>query len=681
MITERGLAGEVLELYNAGAFSFWEWRPSDDLLSTHGFLAGGTLKDWLLRIHPRDQVVFSEFLDRDWSNGAASAVIDYRFNANRQGNWLRLRHTAKRIERDGQELISGIVELITPPHRSRTLLERMEKEMVEGETRLREFMGGVNLLQENPEVSSLLEILRKSLRSDTVLLVRLDSRLDITGMHSPGGSQSFRARALGSPLRQALSELSETDTEDGVFMLDLDPVETEFPWVVAVSVRDPGAKVSGVICAGFRNPQGRTGSRRFHSLLPFARSVVALSFSREQEEKQRAEVLAQLRRSLRSSGLCRLSQDMIREIHGERLSPGASDEKPGEAPFGRMGWPSPREVGREGETETSVSRWLQAGLPETGTPDGADLNHAVEAAARVMRGALDGSSELHLDLAPGILPVRANGSLLQELILLLMVNARDAMPRGGRITVGTRCSDTGPGESEDARQEGSGFCLLVSDDGAPRQAAMLAPLLKGPLSPGSQEALAHPGFYLLASTVADWGGSIRVSEGSGPGNRICLSLPASSGQISRSPKRRLPGLLSCENQQSSLEGATILLVEDEMAVRKLVRKLLEVLGCSVIEAVTGREALEMWPEIRGEVSLVVSDIVMPEGVSGWDLARELHDRHPDLGILLTSGYGDRPKDHGLGDIPMIGFLQKPYTVEVLRESLHRLCSNGVALRS
>lgn len=670
MVPERGLAGEVLELYNAGAFSFWEWRPSDDLLSTHGFLAGGTLKDWLLRIHPRDQVVFSEFLDQDWKNPGALATIDYRFNANRQGNWLRLRHTAKPIEREGQEWISGIVELITPPHRSRTLLERMEKEMIEGETRLREFMGGVNLLDEHPEVSSILEILRKSLRADTVLLVRLDSRLDIMGMHSPGGSQSFRARALGSPLRQALSE---TDSADGVFMLDLDPGETECPWLVAVSVRDSEAKVSGVICAGFRNLQGRTGSRRFYSLLPFARNAVALSLAREKEDKQRAEVLSQLRKSLRSSGLLRLSQDMIRELHGERIPSGQVDENSRDASFKRMGWPFPSEAGREGVAETTMSRWLQAGRAEPGTPEGADLNQAVEAAARVMRGALDGSSELVLDLASGLLPVQANGGLLQELVLLLMMNARDAMPRGGRITVGTR--------SPDAGQEAAGISLHVSDEGAPRQAAMLAPLLRGPISPGSEEALAHPGLYLLNSAVAEWGGTIRVSEGNGPGNRICLSLPVAPGQIPTSPKRPISGLLSRNARHPSLEGATILLVEDEMAVRKLVRKLLEVLGCSVIEAVTGREALEMWPEIRGEVSLVVSDIVMPDGVSGWDLARELHDRHPDLGILLTSGYGDRPKDHGLGDIPTIGFLQKPYTVDILRESLHRLCSNGVALRS
>lgn len=124
--------------------------------------------------------------------------------------------------------------------------------------------------------------------------------------------------------------------------------------------------------------------------------------------------------------------------------------------------------------------------------------------------------------------------------------------------------------------------------------------------------------------------------------------------------------------EANLKEATILLVEDETAVRKLVRKLLEMLGCSVIEAISGREALELWPTISDQVALVVSDVVMPGGVSGWDLAKELHKRHPALGILLTSGYDELPKDHGLQELPQIAFLQKPYEVRRLKTTLSRL---------
>ncbi|MEQ1841820.1 MAG: response regulator [Verrucomicrobiales bacterium] len=123
---------------------------------------------------------------------------------------------------------------------------------------------------------------------------------------------------------------------------------------------------------------------------------------------------------------------------------------------------------------------------------------------------------------------------------------------------------------------------------------------------------------------------------------------------------------------TGLKGSTILLVEDEAAVRKLVRKLLEMLGCSVIEAPSGRQALTLWPEIKDRISLVVSDIVMPEGISGWDLAKELHHRHPALPILLTSGYSEFAEDHDIINHPRIAFLQKPYQIKTLRNTLCRL---------
>ena len=121
-----------------------------------------------------------------------------------------------------------------------------------------------------------------------------------------------------------------------------------------------------------------------------------------------------------------------------------------------------------------------------------------------------------------------------------------------------------------------------------------------------------------------------------------------------------------------LVGLSILLVEDETSVRKLVRKLLELLGCTVTEVASGREALERWPEIRHSISLVVSDIVMPGGISGWDLARELHQRHPTLPILMTSGYCDFSEEHEFAGHPRVAFLQKPYQIRALRDNLRLL---------
>lgn len=141
-------------------------------------------------------------------------------------------------------------------------------------------------------------------------------------------------------------------------------------------------------------------------------------------------------------------------------------------------------------------------------------------------------------------------------------------------------------------------------------------------------------------------------------------FPAGSGGQAKRPR-------------PEFHGIRVLLVEDEASVRKLAKKLLEVMGCSVVEAANGREALRMWTGIQSEVDLVISDIFMPGDVSGWDLARELHLRHPDLGILLTSGHTQQPDEQGLGDIPQIAFLQKPYGIASLRSMLADLI--GAAL--
>ena len=140
-------------------------------------------------------------------------------------------------------------------------------------------------------------------------------------------------------------------------------------------------------------------------------------------------------------------------------------------------------------------------------------------------------------------------------------------------------------------------------------------------------------------------------------------FPAGSGGQAKRPR-------------PEFHGIRVLLVEDEASVRKLAKKLLEVMGCSVIEADCGREALRMWPDVRDGIDLVISDIFMPGDISGWDLARELHLRHPNLGILLTSGHTQQPGEQGLGDIPQIAFLQKPYGIGSLRSTMASLIGSA-----
>jgi CheY-like chemotaxis protein len=668
----RGLVEEILDLHTGGAFSFWSWTPASDSLSTYGGLQGDSLKDWMMRIHPRDQAAFSRFLDQDWEPAPPYVSIDYRFNANRQGDWIRVRHTGGQVTKGGETMISGMVEIISPPLRSRTLLERMESEMIEGESRLQDFLNGAIALNGSPDAEALLELLRKDLKADTVTLVRIDSRLHVTGMSTPGGgSNAFRVGDLGGALRQSLASPDGAHSGE-VFEIDLDATRSECPWVAATAVKMPNGNIVAVLCAGFRTSRGRSGARRFHCLLSLASNFTASRIWREQEESHRRDLLSQLRQAQRLSNIGRLTGGIARDLnhqlallqdHVHLLDEAfaARDWEAGSEPLDRM-----RRESRQ--AAKSSQRLLQFGGRKAPDLKSCDLNRLVERFVAMMRRVLEENIVIHLDLDPAIASVRADEPMLREMLMNLLVMVRDAMTSGGAVTIETRSESRAAGGENTVPL--SFVCLTLSDDGANTFAAPLPDLLESPDPAGIDLTGSGSGLYHVASIIADHGGRVEVCGKSESGPRLHLLFPADEARPdqarSDSMGYRPPG----ENPR--LRGETILLVEDETAVRKLVKKLLEVLGCKVIEAASGREALDLWPGIRDQVSLVVSDIVMPDGVSGWDLARELHQRHPDLGILLTSGYSDLPEDHGLGGISQIGFLQKPYGVNTLREQLAAL---------
>ena len=678
-ISGRGLAGEILDLYTGGAFTFWRWTPTTDSLVTHGSLVGESLKDWIMRIHPRDQAAFSEFLDQDWPQAPSFVSIDYRFNANRNGDWIRVRHTGGLPGVGGQTAISGLVEIISPPTRSRTLLERMEGEMIEGESRLKDFFIGAFAMSGASDSEPLLELLRKTLRAETVTLLNLDSRSDITGMITlPGGGDAFRLGDLGGAVRKALSSLNG-DPSPEVFELDLDAARTDYPWVTAKTVVMPDGNVAAVLCAGFRTARGRSGARRFYNALSLTSSFTASRICRQLEASQRLDLLAQLRQSQRLSSVGRLTGGFARDLNKLLTSVQGHLHLLEEAVACRD-WEAVAEplaqIRQSSEQAADLSeRLLPTGTPRPMEPKVCDLNRIVERFVTMMRRVLEENLEIRLDLDPSIASVRADESMLRDVLMDLLLNARDAMIAGGIVTIQT--SSTTRHSAEKGAAPLPFVCLSVSENGSPTHSDHLPALLESLDLKEIDTNGSGFGRYHVASIIAEHGGRLETCGNAPKPNRLLLLFPANEAK----PETRTPVPSSRPAAESLIEthlrGMTILLVEDENAVRKLVRKLLEVLGCNVIEAVSGREALELWPEIRDQVSLVVSDIVMPEGVSGWDLARELHHCHPDLAILLTSGHGDLPQDHGLGGIPRIGFLQKPYGLNTLREQLSALTSSAL----
>lgn len=676
----RGLAEEILDLYTGGAFSFWRWTPTTDSLVTHGSLLGESLNEWLLRIHPRDQAAFSQFLDQDWQKAPPLVSIDYRFHAHRHGDWVRLRHTAGLLSCEGKTVVSGLVEVVSPSARSRTLLKRVEDEMLEGESRLREFLNGLFTGGSSPDPEPLLELLRKTLRADTVTLVDLDARLDLVDLRTIGGDGSaLRVGDIEGPLRQALNHWNGV-TSSEVFEMDLDSARTDYPWVATKTVEMPNGSVAAVLCVGFRTVRARSDARRFYSTLSLASAVTASQANRRREALPRRDLLAQLRQARRLSSISRLTgafahdlSNLLTLVQGHlHLLDKALACRDWEAVVEPLA-----QLRQSAEQATEFSeKLLLFGAPRPMEPKVCDLNRLVERFATMMRHVLEENIEIRLDLDSSVALVQADEPMLCEVMMHLLVNVRDAMNEGGVVTIQT--SSATRVSAEEGAAPGSFVRLSISDDGTIPHRDHLPTSwesidLQEIDTKGSSLDLFH-----VASFIAGHGGFVESCGDPTKTNRLRLLFPVNEAE----PDAQIPQPASQRSSASLLEtrvrGLTILLVEDENAVRKLVRKLLEVLGCSVIEAISGREALDLWPKIRDQVSLVVSDIVMPDGVSGWDLARELHHRHPSLAILLTSGHGELPRDHGLGGIPQIGFLQKPYGVNTLREQIAALANPALA---
>jgi CheY-like chemotaxis protein len=272
-------------------------------------------------------------------------------------------------------------------------------------------------------------------------------------------------------------------------------------------------------------------------------------------------------------------------------------------------------------------------------PQVLDLNAVVGETLPLLQRLFGEDVKLDVDRAPGVLAVDADPVQLEQLVVNLVLNARDAIPGGGTIVVRTR-------------GEAGGALLSVSDSAA--------------------DSAGRHGLELAAlwELVRSNGGTIEVAADPGAGTAMRVCLPLADGPVAE-PRRVEPEPAVAEQP---FEHATVLLVEDEEIVRAVVREVLETAGYTVLAARHGRQALEVWAEHGDAIDVVVSDVVMPE-VGGIELAAELRQTRPGLGVILMSGYPDR-RDAPRGTAAR--WLQKPFTHdELLHEVVATLAERGV----
>jgi two-component system cell cycle sensor histidine kinase/response regulator CckA len=289
-----------------------------------------------------------------------------------------------------------------------------------------------------------------------------------------------------------------------------------------------------------------------------------------------------------------------------------------------------------------------------------NLNETVGHLLTMLRRLLGENIELAVHLSPEAPLVEGDVGMIEQLATNLCVNARDAMlPRGGRLTLrtGVVVLEQLPAGAPAETRPGRFAYLAVTDTGHGMDAATLAHVFEPfftTKATGQGTGLGLATVYGIAQQHRGW---VEAESEPGAGSTFRVLLPALPAAAAAGPPPAPPPV------QRGHE--TILLVEDEAPVREIVGAALRECGYRVHEAADGRQALAEWTARARELDLLLSDMVMPNGVSGMDVAEGLQKAHPGLRVILSSGYSAELTKRELGTGRGLEFLSKPYTMQTL----------------
>jgi PAS domain S-box-containing protein len=289
-----------------------------------------------------------------------------------------------------------------------------------------------------------------------------------------------------------------------------------------------------------------------------------------------------------------------------------------------------------------------------------DLSQVVTNLLKMLNRLIGENVSLHFECFHAIPTVEADPGMLEQVVVNLVVNARDAMPKGGRITLGTQLvhihSDRDGPISD--RRSGCFVCLTVSDTGH----GMNPETIKHIFEPFFTTKEAGKGTGLGLSTVhgivAQHKGWVEVESEPGQGSTFRVFIPA----LHQTPSA---ATLPLNDPPPHRGHETILIVEDDPSVRSMVRRSLNLLGYHVLEAANGQAAMSLWQTHGETVDLLLTDMVMPEGMTGLELTEKLQSLKPDLHAVISSGYSAEIVHGGVTDQPGIVYLPKPYELDTL----------------
>ncbi len=377
--------------------------------------------------------------------------------------------------------------------------------------------------------------------------------------------------------------------------------------------------------------------------------------ARAEQEKARLRAEAHVHRSQRLESLGQLAGGIAHDFNNMlgvivNYANFVIEEAESEAPDVSMIAADARQVVRAGQRGTNLTHQLLAfARREVVRPQVLDLNDVIGAVEEMLRRTIGSHISLIVRPGAGLPAVTCDPGQIEQLLVNLAVNARDAMPSGGNLVI-------------DTDRHGDGVRLRVSDSG------------KG-MTPEVAERAFEPFFTTKASgegtglglatvygIVTQAGGEVSVASSPGLGTTVTVLLPASDDVTSV--------LAGSAPAATAGHGETLLVVEDEAALRDVAGRILSGAGYHVLAAECGIEALELASRHEGSIDLLVSDVVMP-GMLGKELAERLTYARPDTRVLYMSGYA-QPVLHSQGTLePGVALLEKPFTADDLLSAVRK----------
>ena len=291
-----------------------------------------------------------------------------------------------------------------------------------------------------------------------------------------------------------------------------------------------------------------------------------------------------------------------------------------------------------------------------------DLNSEVEQMVSMLRRLLGETVTVEFEAAPDSPRISADVGMLEQVLMNLSINARDAMPRGGSLKISVSRIPRGEAGGDRGARNGDYASVTVADTGCGIPAAILPRIFEPFFTTKEEGRGTGLGLATAQDIVKRHDGWIEVETEVGKGSAFRILLPETGAEIAASPRARA--------DLAPKEGkATILLVEDEAAVREFAAAVLQQDGHTVLQAGSGDQAVEAWQWHSARIDLLLTDVVLPGDFTGPQLAVMLQDQKPLLRVILSTGYSREIVEKAAdGSPPLV--LSKPYTPRSLLRAVH-----------